>query len=281
MNPALPAQAPRALRPAHPAPAAPVGELLRHWRQHRRWSQLELAFEADVSTRHLSCLETGRALPSREMLLRLAERLQVPLRERNELLTAAGYAPMYRERPLQDPALQAARDAVERVLRAHEPFPALAVDRHWQMVMANRAVPPLLAGVAPALLAPPVNVLRLSLHPGGLAPRIANLGAWRAHLLLRLDQQVQASGDPVLAALAEELRALPGPPPGHDEPEPAQAVAVPLQMHSPLGVLSFISTITVFGTPVDVTLSELAIEAFFPADEATAQALKQWAESPG
>eukprot|EP01035_Chromulina_nebulosa_P006613 gene6614-8938_t len=178
--------------------AAPVGDLLRHWRQHRRWSQLELAFEAEVSTRHLSCLETGRALPSREMLLRLAERLQVPLRERNELLTAAGYAPMYRERPLLDPALHAARDAVERVLRGHEPFPALAVDRHWHMVMANRAVAPLLAGVAPELLAPPVNVLRLSLHPEGLAPRIANLGQWKHHLFERLRQQIHSTGDATL-----------------------------------------------------------------------------------
>ena len=258
------------------ATRAPVGELLRTWRQRRRWSQLDLAGEAEVSTRHLSCMETGRALPSREMLLRLAERLQVPLRERNELLTAAGYAPMFGERALGDPALQAAREAVERVLHAHEPYPALAVDRHWHMVSANRAITHLLAGLDAAQLAPPVNVLRLSLHPAGLAPRIANLGAWRSHLLTRLDQQVRASGDATLAALAQELRQYPGPP---HEAEPPSAVAVPLQLHSPAGLLSFISTITVFGTPVDITLSELAIEAFFPADEQTAQALQALAKS--
>jgi transcriptional regulator with XRE-family HTH domain len=201
-------------------PLAPVGELLRHWRQHRRWSQLELAEEAGVSTRHLSCLETGRALPSREMLMRLSERLQVPLRERNRLLTAAGYAPMYRERPLADPAMQPAQAAVERVLQAHEPFPALAVDRHWNLVAHNRAAGALMAGLPEDLLAPPVNVLRASLHPRGLAPRIANFAAWRDHLFERLAHQVQASGDPALAELADELRAMPAPP-GVGEPPPA------------------------------------------------------------
>ncbi|GAA0745479.1 helix-turn-helix transcriptional regulator [Ideonella azotifigens] len=255
-----------------PSQAAPVGTLLREWRQRRHWSQFELADEAGLSTRHLSCLETGRALPSRQMLLRLTERLQVPLRERNRLFTAAGYAPMYAERALGDPALQAAHDAVQRVLQAHEPYPALAVDRHWQLLSANRAIAPLLAGVAPELLASPVNVLRLSLHPGGLAPRIANLPAWRSHLLARLAQQIQASGDPVLAALADELRAYPCP--ADDEPHAAPGIAVPLQLNTPAGLLSFISTTTVFGTPVDITLSELAIEAFFPADAQTAQALQ-------
>ncbi|WP_374568253.1 helix-turn-helix domain-containing protein [Ideonella sp.] len=266
-----------------PAPArapnvanAPVGELLRHWRQHRRWSQLDLATEAEVSTRHLSCMETGRALPSRDMLLRLAERLDVPLRERNRLLTAAGYAPMYRERPLADPALQPAHAAVQRVLQAHDPYPALAVDRHWNLVAHNRAASAFMAGLPDELMTPPINVLRASLHPQGLAPRIANFGAWREHLFERLAHQVQTSGDPVLAALADELRALPLPP-GFTEAAPAPRgmvdIAVPLQLHSPVGLLSFISTITVFGTPVEVTLSELAIEAFFPADDATAKAL--------
>jgi len=255
-----------------PSQAAPVGTLLREWRQRRHWSQFELADEAGLSTRHLSCLETGRALPSRQMLLRLTERLQVPLRERNRLFTAAGYAPMYAERALGDPALQAAHNAVQRVLQAHEPYPALAVDRHWQLLSANRAIAPLLAGVAPELLTGPVNVLRLSLHPGGLAPRIANLPAWRGHLLARLAQQIQASGDPVLAVLAEELRAYPCP--ADDEPHAAPGIAVPLQLHTPAGLLSFISTTTVFGTPVDITLSELAIEAFFPADAQTTQALQ-------
>lgn len=269
-----------------PAPAgapsatnAPVGELLRHWRQFRRWSQLDLASEAEVSTRHLSCMETGRALPSREMLLRLAERLDVPLRERNRLLTAAGYAPMYRERPLADPALQPAYDAVQRVLHAHDPYPALAVDRHWNLVAHNRAALAFMAGLPDELMTPPINVLRASLHPAGLAPRIANFGAWREHLFERLAHQVQTSGDPVLAALADELRALPLPP-GYTEAPPIPPgargivdIAVPLQLHSPVGLLSFISTITVFGTPVEVTLSELAIEAFFPADETTTKAL--------
>jgi transcriptional regulator with XRE-family HTH domain len=269
-------------RPAHRAPAAPppnapVGELLRHWRQHRRWSQLDLASEADVSTRHLSCMETGRAQPSREMLLRLAERLQIPLRERNQLLTAAGYAPMYRERPLADPSMQSAFDAVQRVLHAHDPYPALAVDRHWNLVAHNRAAGAFMVGLPDELLQPPVNVLKVSLHPNGLAPRIANFHAWREHLFDRLAHQVQASGDTGLAALARELHALPLPDGMPDAAPPAPRgtvdIAVPLQLHSPAGLLSFISTITVFGTPVEVTLSELAIEAFFPADEATAHTL--------
>lgn len=266
--------------PRAAGPAAPVGELIRHWRQHRRWSQLDLANEAEVSTRHLSYMETGRALPSREMLLRLSERLQVPLRERNRLLTAAGYAPMYRERPWTDPALQPAHEAVQRVLAAHEPYPALAVDRHWNLVAHNQAVTAMLAGLPAEQLAPPVNVLRLSLHPDGLAPRIVNLPAWREHLFERLAHQIQASGDPVLAELAAELHALPAPEGTPVEPAPPgglPALAVPLQLQSPAGTLSFISTITVFGTPVEVTLSELAIEAFFPADAFTAKVLADMA----
>lgn len=258
---------------------APVGTMLRDWRQRRRLSQLDLAGDANVSTRHLSCVETGRALPSREMVLRLAERLQVPLRERNRLLTAAGYAPMFSEHRLDDPALASARQALELVLKGHEPFPALLVDRHWTLVSANRMVPLLLAGLPAALLQPPLNVLRLSLHPEGLAPRIVNLAQWRAHLLERLQQQVEASGDATLAALAVELRGYPVPPDAGPPPPPgiAPAVAMPLQFRSPEGVLTLISTITVFGTPVDITLSELALETFFPADEATARALHRLA----
>lgn len=267
----------RPFRAAAPPHNAPVGDLLRHWRQHRRWSQLDLATEAEVSTRHLSCMETGRALPSREMLLRLAERLEVPLRERNQLLTAAGYAPMYRERPLADPTMQPAYAAVQRVLHAHDPFPALAVDRQWNLVAHNRAAGAFMIGLPPELLEPPVNVLKVSLHPQGLAPRIANFAAWREHLFDRLAHQVRASGDATLAALADELRALPLPEgvaaASAGAPRHTVDIAVPLQLHSPAGLLSFISTITVFGTPVEVTLSELAIEAFFPADDATAQAL--------
>ncbi len=255
---------------------APFGEHLRQWRQRRRMSQLDLSAEADISTRHLSFVETGRSLPSREMVLRLFERLDVPLRDRNTMLMAAGYAPMYRERPLDDPALAAARQAVERVLKGHEPFPALAVDRHWNMVAGNRVVQHLLAGVDAALLTPPVNVLRLSLHPLGLAPRIANLGQWRAHLFARLRQQVHATADPVLAALLEELLQYPGPASAGDLALDGEllGVVVPFRLVTPLGVMNFISTTTVFGSPVDVTLQELAVESFFPADDSTAQALR-------
>jgi len=246
-------------------------------------SQLGLAQEADISTRHLSYVETGRAMPSREMVLRLAERLSVPLRERNALLVAAGYAPMYRQRALDDPALDAARRAVDLVLKGHEPFPALAVDRHWNLVAANAVLPRLLEGAAAELLAPPVNVLRLSLHPQGLAPRIVNLGQWRAHLLERLEQQVAATGDETLAALRAELAAYPVPE-GGDAPSADRSLAgvvVPLQLRSAAGVLSFISTTTIFGTPVDVTLQELAVESFFPADAATAAALAALHASAG
>ncbi len=262
--------------PAAPGAREPFGAHLRHWRQRRRLSQLDLAQEAEVSTRHLSCVETGRATPSREMVLRLAERLGVPLRERNALLVAAGFAPMYRQRALDDPALAAARQAVDLVLKGHEPYPALAIDRHWHLVAANRIVPLLMAGAAPELLKPPINVLRLSLHPQGLAPRIANLAQWRAHLLERLQQQVAATGDAVLEALHDELAAYPVAGPGRDA-APAggelAGVVVPFQLAMPSGVLSFNSTTTVFGTPVDVTLQELALESFFPADAQTAAAL--------
>jgi transcriptional regulator with XRE-family HTH domain len=239
-------------------------------------SQLDLALDAEISTRHLSFLETGKSQPSRDMLLNLCDRLNVPLRERNALFIAAGYAPVFPQRPLADPALQQARAAVELVLKGHEPYPALAVDRHWTLVSANRAVAPLLAGAAEALLKPPVNVLRLSLHPEGLAPRIANLAEWRTHLLERLRQQVELTADPVLAALLEELRALPAPISRTPHtPDPYGGVVVPLRLATEAGVLSFFSTTTVFGTPVDVTVSELAIESFFPADEATERMLRR------
>ncbi|WP_130429874.1 helix-turn-helix domain-containing protein [Rivibacter subsaxonicus] len=256
----------------------PVGLQLRDWRQRRRLSQLDLAGAAEVSPRHLSCVETGRALPSRAMLLRLAERLEVPLRERNGLLTAAGYAPMYAQRGLDDPALLAARAAVDLVLAGHEPYPALAVDRRWNLVAHNRVVPLLLAGLPPELLAPPLNVLRLSLHPAGLGPRIVNMSDWRGHLFARLARDIELSGDAELVALREELLALPAPAAQRGPVElAAPAVVVPLQLRMEGGfVLSFISTITVFGTPLDVTVSELAIESFFPADAATAAAMREF-----
>ena len=249
----------------------PVGAQLRAWRSRRRLSQLDLALDAEISARHLSFLETGRSRPSRTMLLRLAERLAIPARDRNLLLVAAGFAPALPERPLDDPALAAARRAVELVLEAHEPFPALAVDRHWQLVAANAGIAPFLAGSAPQLLAPPVNVLRLSLHPEGLAPRIVNLAEWRAHIFHRLEAQVEASADRGLADLLAELRAYQGG--GAKAQDDYGGVAVPLVLRAGEEQLSFLSTTTMFGTPIDITLSELAIEAFLPADARTAELL--------
>ncbi|MES2583472.1 MAG: helix-turn-helix transcriptional regulator [Pseudomonadota bacterium] len=261
-------------RTPRPAPQ-PFGEHLRHWRQHRRLSQLDLALHAAISTRHLSFVETGRASPSREMVLRLSERLDIPLRERNTLLVAAGYAPMYRERGLDDPALVPARQAVELILKSHEPYPAIAIDRHWNLIAANSVVPHLLAGVKdPALLQPPMNVLRLSLHPQGLASQIANLAQWREHLFERVRHQIAASADPALVALLEELHTYPMPEGADLQLEGEHpGVVMPFQFRTPQGVLSFISTITIFGNPVDVTLQELAMETFFPADDFTRQAL--------
>ncbi|PGH58746.1 transcriptional regulator [Azospirillum palustre] len=256
----------------------PVGALLRSWRQRRGLSQLDLACEADISTRHVSFLETGRSQPSRGMLIHLAERLDVPLRERNALLVAAGFAPVYSEHSLDSPAMQAARKAVDLVLTGHEPFPALAVDRHWHLLAANRAVAPMLEGVSAELLAGPVNVLRLSLHPGGLAGRIGNWAQWRDHVLSRLTRQIEAGADPVLVALRSELQGYPAPASGYEGEYEAghhHDVVVPLRLHTSFGLLNLFSTTTVFGTAVDVTLSELAIEAFFPADPETAERLRR------
>lgn len=257
---------------------SPIGTLLREWRQRRRLSQLDLALEADISTKHVSFLETGRAAPSRDMLLHLCERLEVPLRERNTLLVAAGFAPVFPERNLADPALIIARTAIDKVLAGHEPYPALAVDRHWHMMAANRMVAPLLAGADAGLLKAPVNVLRLSLHPQGLAGRIANYAEWRAHLLARLKRQIDISADPVLMALHKELAAYPAPVSAGTRRVPhdrdATNLAVPFQLVTDAGILSFFSTTMMFGTPVDITLSELAVESFFPADAETAAALQ-------
>jgi transcriptional regulator with XRE-family HTH domain len=257
----------------------PVGDLLREWRQRRRMSQLDFAVEAEISSKHLSFLETGRSQPSREMVLHLAELLDVPLRERNSLLMAAGFAPMFKEHALSDPALQPARDAVELVLKGHEPYPAIAVDRHWQLVAANTPANAFMGGVAPALLTPPVNVLRLTLHPDGMAPRIVNLSEWRSHLLARLRRQIEVSADSALADLLKELTDYPAPAHTAEPAASGVAFAVPFRLATDAGVLSFISTTTVFGTPVDVTLSELALESFFPADPATAAALRHLAQA--
>ncbi|WNL47134.1 helix-turn-helix transcriptional regulator [Dyella sp. BiH032] len=258
----------------------PVGDLLREWRRHRRLSQLELATEAEISTRHLSFVESGRAMPSRDMILHLAEYLDIPLRERNALLVAAGFAPVYAERALDDPALDAVRHTIELLLRGMEPYPALAVDRYWHLVTANRAAARLMAGLPETLTKSPVNVLRASLHPTGLAPRIRNLAQWRAHLLERLRHQVDASQDPQLMALLRELQSYPAPPLEDGYAVGAAGrIAVPMELDVGDAVLSMLSTTTVFGTPTDVMLQELAIEAFVPADEATATWLRRAAEA--
>lgn len=255
-------------------PRKPVGEHLRDWRTRRRMSQLDLALEAEISTRHLSFLETGRAQPSREMVLHLSDQLEIPLRERNVILMAAGFAPVFPERSLEAPELAAARRAVDVILRAHEPCPALVVDLRWNLVAANAAIEPLLAGVDAELLKPPLNVMRISLHPLGLAPRIANLGEWRHHAVDRLRRQAELTADPGLLALIEEIRGYPRPPAPDRRPDDYGGVVIPFQLMVGDAVLSLFGTTTVFGTPVDITLSELTLETFFPADTATAEALR-------
>jgi hypothetical protein len=211
------------------------------------------------------------------MLLRLAGKLEVPFRERNALLIAAGYAPVFKTTPLEDPTLNAARTVIDLLLKGHEPYPALAVDRHWNMLAANRMVSLLVAGIDPSLLAPPVNVLRLTLHPGGLAPRVANLAEWCSHLFVRLRREIDITADPVLVELLNELNSYPAPNQSHQTATSVDfaGVAVPFQLVTDAGVLSFLSTKTVFGTPIDITLSELAIESFFPADEQTFDTLNK------
>jgi transcriptional regulator with XRE-family HTH domain len=248
----------------------PVGHLIREWRGRRRMSQLDLALEAEISQRHLSFIESGRAAPSRDMVLRLAVQLDVPLRQQNRMLLAAGFAPTYPERPVDDIAFRPAMDAIGLVLKAHEPNPALAVDGCWNMIGHNAAIAPFLQGIGnPKLLEPPVNVLRLSLHPEGLASRIENLAEWRAHVLERLRRLSAVSGNPQVAELEAELCAYPhrarSGPVRHDYSN----IAVPLRIRVGDVTLSFISTVTVFGTPLDVTVSEIAIESFFPADATT------------
>jgi transcriptional regulator with XRE-family HTH domain len=257
------------------ASAPSVGSLLREWRTRRRLSQLDLASDAGISPRHLSFVETGRARPSREMVLHLAEHLDVPLRARNALLIAAGYAPTYHATDLDAPEMLAVRTAIERVLEGHEPYPAILVDRRWELVASNQAAVVLIDGVAPELLEPPCNVLRASLHPDGLGPRIENLAEWTEHIIGGLRRQIAVTGDDELRALEEELsgyavqQGAPPPPPT----EAPGAIAIPLRLRTPEGELAFITTIATFGTALDVTLAELAIEAFLPADAATANVL--------
>ncbi|HYI37146.1 MAG TPA: helix-turn-helix transcriptional regulator [Thermoleophilaceae bacterium] len=254
-----------------------AGPLLREWRRRRHLSQMDLALEAGVSTRHLSFVETGRSRPSAEMVVTLAEELEVPLRDRNQLLLAAGHAPLYGQRDLDAPEMGPVREAIDMVLAGHEPYPAVVVDHHWGMVAANSAVGILTEGVAPHLLEPPVNVLRASLHPEGCAPRIVNLAEWRAHLLDRVGRAAVATGDPALAALHEEVAAYPGGDGNTAHDLAAGEIAVPLRIRYRGTELAFISTMTLFGTAVDVTLSELAIESFFPADDATGRFLRDTA----
>lgn len=252
----------------------PFGTLLRRWRRHRGHTQLALSLAAEVSARHLSWLESGKAAPSRTMVLRLAERLELPLRERNVMLAAAGFAPLFRESKPNEASHEWALATVRQLLAAYEPWPALAVDRHWHLVAANRIVGVLLQAVAPELLQPPVNVLRLAFHPQGLAPMVEDLAVWRGHVLGRLARQIQATGDAELRRLHEELRAGG---PAQDEAEaetPAHSLAYSLVLNTPWGRLRFVTTLTVFGSPHDVMLSELALETLLPADAATAEALR-------
>lgn len=253
---------------------APIGDQLRQWRTRRRMSQMNLALDSEISTRHLSFIETGRAKPSVEMIERLAETLQVPHRARNALLLAAGYAPEYRERGFADDDMASMRAIVDHVLAGHEPYPALAVDRHWNMLAANASVAILTEQVSRNLLESPANALRIALHPDGLAPQIVNYGEWRAHILRRLDLQIEACADPELAALRDELAAYDRQANDNETVGPS-AIAVPLVLDTTVGRISFVSTVTIFGTPVDITLSELAIEAFYPADRESAELLRK------
>jgi len=246
---------------------ATCGELIRDWRRRRHMSQLGLSSDVEVSTRHLSFIETGRSLPSRSMVLRLAEHLDVPLRDRNQLLLSAGYAPVYPESSMHSPQMLAIRQALRQLLEGHRPFPAVVLDRWWNIVEANDGLLRLMAGVAEHLLEPPVNVLRVSLHPDGVARRIVNLGEWRGHLLGRLRRQVALTADPVLVDLLAELEGYPSDQPEVEAHGPGEVV-VPLRLrideHTELALLSTVAT---FGTPLDVTVAELVIESFFPADE--------------
>jgi transcriptional regulator with XRE-family HTH domain len=252
---------------------ASPGTLLREWRRRRRLSQLDLALESGVSARHLSFLETGRSRPSREMVLHLSEQLDVPLRDRNQLLLAAGFAPAYAERAIDAPEMAPVREALDRILKGHEPYPAVVVDRWWDLAGVNAGVALLTARVAPHLLEPPANALRVTLHPEGMAPHIRNLAEWRAHLLDRLRREVAVTGDDRLAALERELSAYPG----GEAPLPPNepGIAVPLRLAADGVELSFFSTISTFGTAIDITLAELSIEAFFPADERTGNYIRE------
>ncbi|MFD8148202.1 helix-turn-helix domain-containing protein [Streptomyces sp. NPDC059708] len=253
-----------------------VGPLLRAWRVRRGISQLELAGRADSSSRHISFIETGRSRPSEEMVLRLAEHLDVPVRERNDLLLAAGYAPRYAHTPLDDPSMGALREGLERLLTGYEPYPALVVDGTYTVIAANRGVAMLLDGMPEHLLVPPLNAMRLTLHPEGLAGRIHNLREWRGHLLAQMERQIALARSAPLRALYEEVAAYPvAERPGDAEPdEPVPPIALPLRIEHDGHLLSFVSSISTFNTPMDVTVAELAVETLLPADPATVKYLR-------
>ncbi|MEU5535751.1 helix-turn-helix transcriptional regulator [Streptomyces sp. NPDC020362] len=252
-----------------------VGPLLRAWRERRRISQLELALRADSSARHISFIETGRSRPSEEMVLRLAEHLDVPVRERNALLVAAGHAPHYPETPLDDPAMDVLRDGMERLIQGYEPYPALVVDAGYTVVAANRGIAMLLEGVPEKLMTPAPNAMRLTLHPEGLAPRIRNLREWRGHLLAQMERQLALHRSEPLRALYEEVSGYPlaADAPGCEPAEPVPYFALPMVIEHDGRILSFVSSISTFNTPMDVTVAELAIETFLPADPATTKYL--------
>ena len=265
---------------------AEVGSLLRQWRERRRVTQLELALDAGISARHLSFVETGRSKPGREMLLQVLEKLKVPFREQNRLLLAAGHAPAYPERSLDDPDLAPVRDALDVILSGHEPYPAVAVDRVWNMVGANSAMFALIEVVEidPELLEPPINVMRVGLHPRGLGPLFINLGDWHAHWLRRLERQLAATGDEQLASLIDEVSGYPVPEPEHDAASgsTAEEMLGPVRVRTPGGELAFFGMFASFDTPFEVTSSELAVELLFPADRATAERLhERGTTSPG
>lgn len=261
--------------------AAALGNLLRTWRSRRHMTQLDLALQTGISAKHLSFVETGRAQPSRDMLLRLAVQLNIPRRERNELFAAAGFAPIFPERALADPTMAAARKAIDLIISGHRPFPAFAIDRHWVLLASNGALTPFLGSVSPELLKAPVNSLRLTLHPGGLGSRLADYQQWRGHVLEKLRRQIAVSGDAVLIELFNEVSSYRIPPAPRTPSEPRQEhvgepFVLPFRLVTDSGLLSFFTTTTVFGSPLDVTLEEMSIELFYPADPETAGALNQF-----
>lgn len=258
----------------------PVGQLLWSWRRRRHLSQLEVSVGSGVSARHLSRIETGRARPSATMILRLGEHLGASLRERNEALMAGGYAPAYRERLLDDAALTRVRGALLGVLEQHEPFPALLLDRRWNIIEANRAFAHLIAGIPSDVLRPPLNALKLSLHPEALAPRVVNMAQWRAHLLLQLTRRVECTADPHLADLLAELTSYPS-----DDDHRSSAgvgemdIVLPLVLRLAGHTLSFFSLSATLTSAGDVTLDELTVETFHPSDEATAAVVRGWSKT--